>query len=68
MQKAAIALHIYLRTTESSQYTPPGFVDGEDDAGNIVEGSWREEEEPTGLQPLSHVGSNRFEILIKTDV
>eukprot|EP00731_Ephydatia_muelleri_P029865 Em0021g388a len=53
--KAAIALHNYLRTTESSQYIPPGFVDGEDGAGNIVEGSWREEEEPTGLIPLSHV-------------
>ena len=66
--KAAIALHNYLRTTESSQYIPPGFVDGEDGAGNIVEGSWREEEEPTGLIPLSHVGSNRFEILIITDV
>ncbi|KAL5516896.1 hypothetical protein EMCRGX_G002335 [Ephydatia muelleri] len=58
--KAAIALHNYLRTTESSQYIPPGFVDGEDGAGNIVEGSWREEEEPTGLIPLSHVGSNRY--------
>lgn len=60
--KAAIALHNYLRTTESSLYFPPGFVDGEDGAGNTVEGSWREEEEPTGLIPLSHIGSNRFEI------
>ena len=57
--KAAIALHNYLQTTESSLYFPPGFIDGEDGAGNIVEGSWREEEGPTGLIPLSHIGSNR---------
>ena len=37
--QAAIALHNYLRTTESSIYTPPGFVDGEDGTGN---GNWRE--------------------------
>ncbi len=31
--KAAIALHNYLRTTESSVYCPPGFTDGEDGEG-----------------------------------
>lgn len=46
--KAAIALHNYLITTESSLYFPPRFVDGEDGAGNIIEGSWREEE-PNGF-------------------
>ena len=60
--KAAIAMHNYLRTTESSTYFPPGFVDGEDSAGNIIQGSWREEEGPTGLIPLSYIGSNRFVI------
>ena len=39
--KAAIALHNYLRTTESSVYCPPIFVDAEDGTGNIVSGSWR---------------------------
>ena len=57
--KAAIALHNYLRTTESSVYCPPGFVDGEDGEGNIIGGSWREEENPSGLTSISHVGSNR---------
>ena len=28
--QAAISLHNYLRTTESSVYCPPGFIDGED--------------------------------------
>ena len=59
--KAAIALHNYLRTTESTVYCPPGFVDGEDGAGNTIDGVWRADEDPcSGLQPLQHVGSNRF--------
>lgn len=37
--KAAIELHNYLQSTESSTYCPPGFVDGEDGAKNIVKGS-----------------------------
>ena len=35
-------------------------MDGEDGAGNIIEGGWREEESPSGLTPISHVGSNRL--------
>ena len=57
--KAAIALHNYLRTEESYMYCPPGFVDGEDGAGNITEGSWRDEEPVTGFQSLGSVGGNR---------
>ena len=38
--QAAIALHNFLRGTESS-YCPPGFTDGEDGSGNIISGSWR---------------------------
>ena len=58
--KAAIALHNYLRTTESSVYCPPGFIDSEDGIGNIVSGSWREEGPSAGLESLSQVGSNRL--------
>ena len=36
--KAAIALHNYLRTTESSVYCPPGFTDGEDGERNVIGG------------------------------
>ena len=57
--KATIALHNYLRTEESSVYCPAGFVDGEDGTGNIVNGSWREEESVTGLTSLGSVGGLR---------
>ena len=58
--KAAIALHNYLRTTESAVYCPPGFIDGEDGSGNIVDGSWMQDDDPSsGLEPLTSVGSNR---------
>lgn len=58
--KAAIALHNFLRTTECSIYCPPGFIDSEDGMGNIVAGSWRDEGQTTGLDPVPRVGSNRF--------
>ena len=58
--KAAIALHNLLRMTESSTYCPPGFIDSEDGMGNTVTGSWRDDDQSTGLNPVSQVGSNRF--------
>lgn len=57
--KAAIALHNYLRVTESSTYCPPGFVDGEDGAGNVLRGSWRDDGVCDGLTSLGQVGGNR---------
>ena len=58
--KATIALNNFLRTTESSVYCPAGFIDSEDGMGNKIVGSWRDEEQSTGLDPLLRVGSNRF--------
>ena len=59
--KASIALHNYLRNTESCVYCPPGFVDGEDGAGNTMEDGWRNDEDPTtGLEPLRQAGGNRY--------
>lgn len=59
--KAAIALHNYLRTQESAVYRPPGFTDGEDGAGNVLEGDWRcETSGSTGLDRIGHVGGNRY--------
>lgn len=59
--QAAIALHNYLRTTESSVYCPAGFVDGEDGAGNTIEGGWRSDEDMcSGLEPLRQSGSNMY--------
>ena len=60
--KAAIALHNYLRSKESSAYCPPGFVDGEDGEGNVVRGSWREDEASSGLLPMTMTSSNRLEL------
>jgi len=60
--KAAIALHNYLRTTESSVYCPPGFTDGEDGEGNVIEGTWRtDDEESTGMNPVASTSSNRYD-------
>ena len=58
--QAAIALHNYLRTVESSVYCPPGYVDSEDGCGNIIEGGWRADDNNTGMQPISQTGSNRY--------
>ena len=59
--KAAVAVHNYLRTNESSTYCPPGFTDVEDAAGSTVNGSWRSEEDLCrGLEPLRRNGSNMY--------
>jgi len=64
--KAAIALHNYLRTEESSVYCPPGFVDAEDGTGNAIGGSWRhsDRDPATGLTSVSRLGSNRLVIFL----
>ena len=61
--QAAIALHNYLRSTESSSYCPPGYVDGEDGTGSVIEGNWRSELSSgsgSGLESIGNVGSNRY--------
>ena len=57
--KAAIALHNYLRTEESSIYCPTGYTDAEDGSGNVIPGSWRNEEPATGILPFGNVSGNR---------
>ena len=48
--------------TESALYCPPGFVDGEDGAGNQIIGNWRGDDDPcAGLTSLGPVGGNRQE-------
>ena len=59
--KAAIALHNYLRTTEASVYCPPGFTDGEDGEGNMLDGAWRSETSTDeGLQRIGQMAGNRY--------
>ena len=64
--KAAIALHNFLRTEESSTYCPPGFVDAEDGTGNAIGESWRhsDQDPSTGLTSISHLGSNRLVLFL----
>ena len=38
---AAIVFYNYLRQTDNACYTPNGFVNSEDNSGNIVPGQWR---------------------------
>ena len=52
-------MHNYLRVTEFSTYCPPGFVNGEDGTGNIMQGSWRDDSACNGLTSLGQVGGNR---------
>ena len=57
--KAAIALHNYLWTRESSIYCPADFVDGEDGVGNVIMDEWRADEDAcTGMQTLPSTSSN----------
>ena len=58
--KAAIGLHNFLRSTESSVYCPPRFIDAEGGAGNVINGTWRDDSSCiSGLQCLGQAGGNR---------
>ena len=62
--KAAITLHNYLRSPESSVYCPPGFTDGEDGERNVIEGAWRTDgEQSTGMGHVACTCSNRYVII-----
>ena len=41
-------------------YCPPGFIDGEDGSGNVINSTWRKEQSPGGLRPVGPVGGNRY--------
>ena len=63
---AACCLHNYLKITEinsppsSHSYCPPGYVDREDDCGNMILGDWRSSGPSHALQRIEHVGSNTY--------
>ncbi|KAJ8369350.1 hypothetical protein SKAU_G00093780 [Synaphobranchus kaupii] len=64
--KATVCLHNSLRDLEvelpvnNRSYCPPNATDSEDVNGNVVEGSWRQEEERSCLQDIPRVGANTF--------
>ena len=54
-------MHNYLRTTESSVYCPPRYIDREDGAGNFISGGWKADEDPcTGILTVACTSSNRY--------
>ena len=40
---ASLALHNMLRTKSSESYTPGGFIDQEDESGEVLPGNWRQD-------------------------
>ena len=57
--KAAIALHNFLRTNESTVYCSPGCIDAEDGLGNVIDCDWRHEvSNDSGLTRIGQVGGN----------
>uniref|UniRef100_A0A1X7V7X1 DDE Tnp4 domain-containing protein n=1 Tax=Amphimedon queenslandica TaxID=400682 RepID=A0A1X7V7X1_AMPQE len=57
--KATIALHNFLRTTESFVYCPNGFIDAEDGAGNVINGTWRDDSSiVSGLESIGQIRGN----------
>ena len=67
---ASITLHNFLRTKSGARaiYTPPGSLDHEDrEAETILQGPWRNDNEPQGLtslekQPHGRLNRNAKEI------
>ena len=51
----------YLRLKENGQYVVEGFIDAEDNSGNIVPGHWREiiEDDDGGMAHLRQI-VNRY--------
>ena len=57
--QAVVVLHNYLMENSPRTYAPPGTVDQEDKDGNVANGFWREEFDPTGtLFNISRQSSN----------
>ena len=57
---AAVALHNYLRQTDNANYTPVGFVDSENDSGEITEGQWRSKIDGNNLKLVNRVRNSRY--------
>ena len=60
--QATVCLHNYLRLTENATYIHAGFVDNEDNSGDIVPGDWRNEVDGDegGFRHLNRIGGNRY--------
>ena len=58
--KACVCFHDYLKQTDNAFYVPNGFIDAEDNSGNIIPGNWRSivDRDQSALQPIRRTGSN----------
>ena len=63
--KAAVALHNYLRVTESAVYCPAGFADHEEAQGSVIRGDWRRDGLGSGLQSIGRTGANTAPVAAK---
>ncbi|XP_065068543.1 putative nuclease HARBI1 [Rhopilema esculentum] len=65
--KACVCLQNYLMQTDNAFYAPKGFVDAEDNSGNLIPGTWRSlvEKDQSALKPVKRAGSNNYTINAK---
>lgn len=60
---ACVALHNYLRQTNSARYTPTAFIDSEDMTGNFKEGEWRNERYQSrngAIRPVKRIRNRKY--------
>ena len=62
---ASLPLHNLLRTKSRESYTPIGNIDFENDTGEIVEGTWRQEIISTNVAGLQPAAPCRTSTLLK---
>eukprot|EP00112_Aurelia_sp_Birch-Aquarium-sp1_P015468 Seg3426.4 transcript_id=Seg3426.4/GoldUCD/mRNA.D3Y31 product="Protein ANTAGONIST OF LIKE HETEROCHROMATIN PROTEIN 1" protein_id=Seg3426.4/GoldUCD/D3Y31 len=60
--KACVCLHNYLKQTDNACYVPHGFIDAEDNSGNVIPGNWRSlvDKDQSALKPIPRTGSNNY--------
>ncbi|XP_070378864.1 uncharacterized protein [Dermacentor albipictus] len=57
---ACCALHNFISSARETTYCPPGYVDSEDDYGNIVPGQWRSDAVSSSLLDLETTPSRNY--------
>lgn len=60
--KSTVCLHNFVKKNDNqNRYVPPGYVDTENENGDIVYGDWRKDmEKDNALERVSQIGSNTY--------